>query len=83
MDITVTFYDNTKGLNEPVNATWHITNHNVGNFELKCEPKRNLTSYLYESSALIDDIKLSLNMTEQLVLLFIIPKTQTWVRYFK
>ena len=37
----------------------------MDNFELKCEPKGNLASHLYESNAFIDDIKLSLNMTEQ------------------
>ena len=64
-DITFTFYDNTNELNKPENVTCLVTNHDVNNFELKCEPKGNLTSHLYESSAVIDDIKLSLNMTEQ------------------
>ena len=64
-DITFTFYDNTNELSKPENVTCLVTNHDVDNFELKCEPKGNLTSHLYESSAVIDDIKLSLNMTEQ------------------
>jgi hypothetical protein len=64
-DITFTFYDNSTGLNEPENVTCLVTNHDVDNFELKCEPRGNLTSHLYESSAVINDVKLSLNMTEQ------------------
>jgi hypothetical protein len=70
--VTFTFYDNTAagaGANQrgvPVNVTCLVTNHDVENFELKCEPKGNLTTHLYESSAIIDDdIRLSLNMTEQ------------------
>ena len=70
--VTFTFYDKTStgaGDNQrgvPVNVTCLVTNHDVENFELKCEPKGNLTTNLYESSAIIDDdILLSLNMTEQ------------------
>ena len=70
--VTFTFYDNTTagaGVNQigvPVNVTCLVTNHDVENFELKCEPKGNLTTHLYESNAFIDDdILLSLNMTEQ------------------
>ena len=64
-DITFTFYDNTTGLNVPENVTCLVTNHDKDNFELKCEPRGNLTSHLYESSAVVNDVKLSLNMTEQ------------------
>ena len=48
-----------------VNVICLVTNHDLDNFELKCEPEGNLTSHLYESSAVIDDIYLTLNMTEQ------------------
>ena len=65
INFTFSDFSNGEENREFVNVICLVTNHDLDNFELKCEPEGNFTSHLYESSAVIDDINLSLNMTEQ------------------
>ena len=63
--LTFTFYDANNLNKTPVNETCNVINHDVDDFQVKCDPVHNMSQYyIFQSNGSVDDIGITLNMSE-------------------
>jgi len=63
--LLLSFSDTSTGVIQIINVTCPVTNHDLNDFEFRCEPDRNLTGSVYLSSAIInDEVEFIVNSTK-------------------